>query len=97
MIDLVRDQGLAKTRKGYGAKYGALARADVLAARDAFYADLLQFRIDADGDLAALLQGELREPTAHYQELKRQKGALDFADLLTRTRDLLRGNRRGPE
>ena len=75
LIDLSRDQGLAKTRKGYGAKYGSRLRADVLAARDAFYADLLQFRADADGDLAALLQSELQAPTARYQELKRRKGA----------------------
>jgi ATP-dependent helicase/nuclease subunit A len=92
LIDLSRDQGLARTRKGYGAKYGMLARADVLAARDAFYADLLQFRADADGDLAALLQEALQEPTAQYQALKRRKGMLDFADLLTCTRDLLRTN-----
>jgi len=92
LIDLSRDHGLARTRKGYGAKYGTLVRADVLAARDAFYADLLHFRGDADGDLAALLQEALREPTAQYQALKRRKGALDFADLLTCTRDLLRAN-----
>ena len=92
LIDLSRDPGLAKTRKGYGAKYGSLARADVLAARDGFYADLLQFRSDADGDLAALLQEALQAPTAHYQALKRRRGALDFADLLTCTRDLLRAN-----
>ena len=93
LIDLARDQGLAKTRKGYGAKYGTLSRADVLAARDVFYADLLQFRTDADGDLAALLQEALQAPTEQYQDLKRRKGALDFADLLTCTRDLLRANR----
>lgn len=92
LIDLSRDQGLAKTRKGYGAKYGPLVRADVLAARDGFYADLLQFRADADGDLAALLQEALQAPTKAYQALKRRKGALDFADLLTCTRDLLRTN-----
>jgi ATP-dependent helicase/nuclease subunit A len=92
LIDLSRDQGLAKTRKGYGTKYGSLARADVLAARDMFYADLLQFRADADGDLAAELQEALQAPAGRYQDLKRRKGALDFADLLTCTRDLLRTN-----
>ena len=93
LIDLSRDQGLAKTRKGYGARYGSRLRSDVLTARDAFYADVLQFRSDADGDLAALLQSELQEPTARYQELKRRKGAVDFVDLLTCTRDLLREDR----
>ena len=92
LIDLSRDQWLAKTKKGYGAKYGTRARSEVLAARDTFYADLLAFRADADADLAALLQQELQAPTARYQELKRRKGALDFADLLTCTRDLLRAN-----
>jgi ATP-dependent helicase/nuclease subunit A len=92
LVDLSRDQGLAKTRKGYGTKYGTLARADVLAARDLFYASLLEFRANADGNLAALLQDTLQAPTAAYQALKRRKGALDFADLLTCTRDLLRAN-----
>ena len=93
LVDLVRDQGLAKTKKGYGAKYGTRNRAEVLAARDSFYAALLAFREDADADLAALLQQELRAPTERYQELKRRKGALDFADLLICARDLLRTNR----
>jgi ATP-dependent helicase/nuclease subunit A len=93
LIDLARDQGLAKTRKGYGPKYGTVSRTEVLAARDAFYADLLQFRSDADADLAALLQQELTPPIARYQGLKSRQGALDFVDLLARTRDLLRGDR----
>jgi ATP-dependent exoDNAse (exonuclease V) beta subunit len=92
LVDLVRDNGLAKTKKGYGAKYGSVTRTDVLSARDAFYADLLQFRSDADADLAALLQQELQAPIARYQELKRRQGGLDFVDLLACTRDLLRAN-----
>jgi len=90
LIDLARDQGLAKTRKGYGAKYGPYARADVLAARDAFYEALLTFREEADADLAALLQQELAEPALRYRDLKQRAGALDFVDLLTCARDLLR-------
>src|SRR5262249_40675385 len=79
LIDLVRDPGLAKTKKGYGAKYGGpVTRLEVLAARDALYADLLQFRMEADADLAALLRDELQAPIARYQELKRRQGALDF-------------------
>src|SRR5262249_23744198 len=92
LIDLARDQGLAKTKKGWGAKYGSILRAEVLSARDALYGDLLQFRAEADADLAALLQQELQAPIARYQELKRRQGALDFVDLLTCTRDLLRSN-----
>ena len=92
LVDLARDQGLAKTKKGYGAKYGPLSRTDVLAARDAFYAGIVQFRSAADSDLAALLHGELQPPIERYQALKAQQGALDFVDLLTKTRDVLREN-----
>jgi ATP-dependent helicase/nuclease subunit A len=92
LIDLARDQGLAKTKKGYGAKYGSASRSSVLTARDAFFAGVLQFRADADADLAALLREELQPPIVRYQALKTQQGALDFVDLLTRTRDVLRIN-----
>ena len=47
-----------------------MPRTDVLAARDALYAELLQFRRDADADLAALLQQELAGATDGYQQLK---------------------------
>jgi ATP-dependent helicase/nuclease subunit A len=93
LVDLAHDHGLAKTRKGYGARYGAATRTQVLAARDAFHAELLQFRADADADLAALLQQELTPPVERYQALKNRQGALDFVDLLTRTRDVLRSDR----
>jgi ATP-dependent exoDNAse (exonuclease V) beta subunit len=93
LIDLAHDHGLAKTRKGYGAKYGAASRTQVLAARDEFYAELLQFRADADADLAARLQQELARPVDRYQALKSRQGALDFVDLLTRVRDVLRRDR----
>src|SRR5438094_235520 len=93
LVDLAHDHGLAKTRKGYGARYGAATRTQVLAARDAFHAELLQFRADADADLAALLQQELAPPVERYQALKNRQGALDFVDLLTHTRDVLRRDR----
>jgi len=93
LIDLAHDRGLAKTRKGYGARYGTASRTQVVAARDAFYTGLLQFRADADADLAAMLQQELAPTIDGYQVLKDRQGALDFVDLLTRTRDVLRGNR----
>src|SRR5206468_9479552 len=75
LVDLAHDHGLAKTRKGYGARYGAATRTQVLAARDAFHAELLQFRADADADLAALLQQELAPPVERYQALKNRQGA----------------------
>jgi len=93
LIDLTRDRGFSRTRKGSGHKYGKdVTRADVLAARDALFADLQQFRREADADLAASLQQELAGATVRYQKLKESGGALDFADLLSRARDLIRDN-----
>jgi len=92
LVDLTRDRGFSRTRKGSGYRYGPnVSRTDVLAARDRLLADLQQFRKDADADLAACLQQELAGATARYQELKRASGALDFADLLARARDLIAG------
>jgi ATP-dependent exoDNAse (exonuclease V) beta subunit len=101
LVDLVRDRGFSRTRKGSGYKYGKVrlqpdlaerevTRTEVLGLRDALLADLQQFKKDADADLAAALQQELAGATANYQELKTAAGALDFADLLSRTRDLIR-------
>jgi ATP-dependent exoDNAse (exonuclease V) beta subunit len=93
LVDLTRDRGLSRTRKGSGAKYSRdISRTDVLAARDSLYANLLDFRRRADADLAAALQHELAGATERYQEAKRTAGALDFADLLATTRTLLRSN-----
>jgi ATP-dependent exoDNAse (exonuclease V) beta subunit len=93
LVDLVRDRGLSRTRKGFGAKYGKeLARSVVLGARDALYAGLQEFRRAADADLAAALQRELAGATASYQQLKQAAGALDFADLLARTRTLIKSH-----
>ena len=91
LVDLVRDRGLSRTRKGSGHKFGnGVTRTDVLAARDALFAELQQFKRDADADLAASLQQELKGATTRYQALKGAQGALDFADLLTRARDLIK-------
>ena len=93
LVDLTRDRGFSRTRKGSGYKYGKnVSRSDVLAARDALFAALQQFRRDADADLAACLQQELAGATATYQELKQASGSLDFTDLLARARDLIRTN-----
>src|SRR5262249_33292344 len=73
--------------------YGkSVNRTEVLAARDALYAELLQFKQDADADLAACLQQELTGATRRYETLKASAGSLDFGDLLAKTRDLLRTN-----
>jgi ATP-dependent exoDNAse (exonuclease V) beta subunit len=93
LVDLTRDRGFSRTRKGSGYKYGKdVNRSDVLAARDVLFAALQQFRKDADADLAACLQQELAGATARYQELKKASGSLDFTDLLARARDLIKTN-----
>ena len=97
LVDLTRDRGFSRTRKGSGYKYGKrdgrdVVRTEVLSARDALFAGLQQFRQQADADLAASLQQELAGATKRYQALKEAAGALDFADLLTRARDLIRNN-----
>ena len=93
LVDLTRDRGVSRTRKGSGYKFGRdVNRTDVLAARDALFNDLQQFRKEADADLAACLQQELAGATARYQALKQGAGALDFTDLLARARDLITSN-----
>ena len=93
LVDLVRDRGVSRTRKGSGYKFGKnVQRSEVLAARDTLFAELQQFKRDADADLAACLQQELAGATARYQDLKSSSGALDFGDLLSKARDLIRSN-----
>ena len=93
LVDLARDRGFSKTRKGSGYKFGqGVARAEILAARDARFAELQQFKLDADADLAACLQQELSAATGRYQQLKAAAGALDFVDLLARARNVIKSN-----
>lgn len=75
--------------------YGpGLLRADVVARRDAVRADLDNLLEAAGADLAACLHEELRPLVREYERLKARTGQLDFLDLLARTRDLLREDRR---
>jgi ATP-dependent exoDNAse (exonuclease V) beta subunit len=93
LVDLVRDRGLSRTRKGSGYKFGKdTTRTNVLTARDSLFAALQQFKKDADADLAACLQQELAGATERYQQLKAAAGALDFTDLLVKARDLIKSN-----
>lgn len=80
-------------RKGKGTFAGGLPREQVISARDKLVATLEEFQRQADADLAALLQSELRELVERHEDQKRRVGALDFVDLLIRVRDLIRGNR----
>jgi ATP-dependent exoDNAse (exonuclease V) beta subunit len=93
LIDLVRDRNFSRPRKGSGHKYSRSAtRTEVLDARQDLFTSLQQFRKEADADLAALLQQEMAAAALAYQQLKAAAGALDFADLLVRARDLIRDN-----
>jgi ATP-dependent exoDNAse (exonuclease V) beta subunit len=95
LIDLPRDRGFSRARRGSGYKFSKDAnRGDVLSARDTLFNDLQQFRKMADADLAACLQQELAGATERYQQLKRSAGVLDFTDLLARARDLIKGDTR---
>src|SRR5262245_29198469 len=97
LVDLTRDRAFSRARKGSGYKFGRkdgrdVTRTEVLAAHGSLLDALQQFRQQADGDLAASLQQELAGATARYQALKQASGALDFADLLVRARDLIKHN-----
>jgi ATP-dependent exoDNAse (exonuclease V) beta subunit len=93
LVDLSRDRPFSRARKGSGHKFGkTVGRSEVLAERDGLLAEVQEFRKDADADLAARLQQELAGATGRYEALKRAAGALDFADLLVKTRDLVRDN-----
>src|SRR6266545_3068278 len=93
LVDLSRDRNFSKARHGRGPGYRqGVSRAAVVEALDAFRARLDGFRLDADADLAALLQQELSGAVRQYEELKARAGALDFLDLLLKARDLVKGN-----
>ena len=75
---------------GSGRLYGpSLDRSAVVAERDEVKASLERFVALAEADLAAHLRQELIGVVHERERLKRQLGALDFVDLLSRTRDLL--------
>jgi ATP-dependent helicase/nuclease subunit A len=93
LVDLSRDRNFSKVRHGRGPGYKpGVPRQRVIDAYDALKPMLDQFRMHADADLAAALQGELSDAIDRYEELKARSGALDFLDLLLKARDLVRGN-----
>ena len=90
LVDLSRDRNFSKARHGRGPTYKAgVPRAAVVSALEALQSHLDGFRLDADADLAALLQSELAGAVERYEALKARGGALDFLDLLLKARDLL--------
>lgn len=75
---------------GRGRDYApGLTRADVIARRDRVKAKLETVLELADADLASRLHADLSPLVRQYEELKNQRGLIDFRDLLTKTRDLL--------
>ena len=94
LIQLLRDLNRGKWRKGYGSKFSErLTRADMTKRRDQLLASLEAVRRDLDADLAPVLRDELAQVVDGYEELKERNGALDFADLLLKTRDLVRNSK----
>jgi ATP-dependent exoDNAse (exonuclease V) beta subunit len=93
LVDLSRDRMLATVRQGRGTSYSdRVSRQRVLQALTELRAELDGFRLAADADLAALLQGELQGAIRRYETAKAAAGAVDFLDLLLGARNLIRDN-----
>ncbi len=93
LVDLAADRDLKDVARAHGARPqygGGVARTQVMESYAALMAALERFQLRADADLAALVRAELGTCLARYDALKRRAGALDFLDLLLRTRDLVR-------
>jgi ATP-dependent helicase/nuclease subunit A len=91
LVELSRNTWFRRARRGAGKMYGAdVTRAAAVEAHAALIAALDQFRVQADADLAALLQQELQGSIKAYETLKSRQGTLDFLDLLVRARNLVR-------
>jgi ATP-dependent helicase/nuclease subunit A len=93
LIELSHNRNFREARKGSGKNYrGGVARDAVWRAYENLQESLSGFEADANADLAAALRGELRGCSAAYETAKARAGALDFLDLLLKTRDLIRNN-----
>jgi ATP-dependent helicase/nuclease subunit A len=93
LIELSHNQKFKEARKGSGRNYrSGVLREDVCRARENLETALTGFEADANADLAVALRHELRSCVSAYEASKAKAGALDFLDLLLRTRDLIRDN-----
>jgi ATP-dependent helicase/nuclease subunit A len=93
LIELNHSRNFRDARKGSGRDYrGGLRREDVWRAYVKLQEALQDFEADANADLAAGLRQELRGCVSAYEAAKAKAGALDFLDLLLKTRDLIRDN-----
>ncbi len=91
LVDLARERNFSRASRSGNAKYSKdVTRTQVLDAYDLLLNALQIFKANADADLAALLQQELKGSIERYEALKTRAGALDYEDLLIKTRDLLR-------
>ena len=91
LIELSRNRNFKDARKGSGKNYrSGVLREDVWRARENLQNVLMGFEEDANADLAAALRHELRDCVIAYEAAKAKTGALDFLDLLLKTRDLIR-------
>lgn len=88
---LAKQRDFMRPRRGSGARYSkTMTRKEMLSAHGLIAKSLEAFQMAADADLAALLQDELGALLDAYQKRKAETGGLDFDDLLTRARDLVR-------
>jgi ATP-dependent helicase/nuclease subunit A len=93
LIELGHNRNFKEARRGSGKNYRAgVLRDDVWRALENLQNALTVFEADANADLAAALRSELRDCVSAYEAAKAKVGALDFLDLLLKTRDLIRDN-----
>jgi ATP-dependent helicase/nuclease subunit A len=93
LIELGHNRNFKDARKGSGKNYrSGVLRDDVWQARESLHNALADFEADANADLAAALRDDLRDCVSAYETAKAKAGALDFLDLLLKTRDLIRDN-----
>lgn len=93
LVELARHDAITRARVGSGRLYGtSVERVAVRAAHEALRLAIDGFAARSGADLAACLHQELQPCLARYEALKRERGALDFVDLLVRARDLLATN-----
>jgi ATP-dependent helicase/nuclease subunit A len=93
LVGLADTWKFARPRKGSGSAFAVgVTRQQAHDAHASLLAALMQFRADANADIAALLHQEMQECSARYERRKEEAGALDFLDLLLKARDLVRDN-----
>src|SRR5262245_47730166 len=92
-MELAHNRNFNDMGKGSGTNYrNGVLRDDVWQAWETLQNALVQFGADANAALAAALRGDLGDCVSAYEAAKAKAGALDFLDLLLKTRDLIRDN-----